>query len=139
MDNLSKSDRKKCMSSIRSKNTNIEKQIFSLLSKRGIKYKKYYKIIGKPDVTFPELKVAVFLDSDFWHGWNFPRWKNRLPKTYWRDKIELNRVRDRGNFLKLKRKGWRVLRLWGHEIEDNPDDCVRKILKMRNVNAKNGK
>ncbi len=65
------------MSSIRSKNTNIEKQIFSLLSKRGIKYKKYYKIIGKPDVTFPELKVAVFLDSDFWHGWNFPRWKNR--------------------------------------------------------------
>ncbi|TRZ93425.1 DNA mismatch endonuclease Vsr [bacterium] len=129
MDNLSKADRRKNMQNIRSKNTGIEKTIFGLLKKNKIKYKKHYPVIGKPDVAFPNKKVAVFLDSDFWHGWNFPRWKNKLPKVYWRDKIERNRKRDKSNFLALRNSGWKAIRIWSHEIERNPGECLRKILK----------
>lgn len=131
MDNLSKADRKKCMSRIRSKNTGIEKVIFALLDKKKVKYEKHYKIFGKPDIAFPDKKIAVFLDSDFWHGWHFPRWKNKLPKAYWRDKIESNRKRDRNNFAKLRRRNWSVLRIWSHSIKEDPDRCVKEILNMR--------
>ncbi|MCX5693697.1 MAG: very short patch repair endonuclease [Candidatus Omnitrophica bacterium] len=132
MDNLSRADRRKNMQSICSKNTGIEKTIFSLLKGRSISFKKHYQIIGKPDIAFPKHKVAVFLDSDFWHGWNFPRWKNKLPKAYWRDKIENNRKRDKRNTLKLRRAGWKVVRIWSHEIKNNPQISLRRILKEIN-------
>lgn len=128
MDNLSKKDRSKCMSRIRSANTAIEKQIFSILDKRGVYYQKHYKKApGKPDIAVPSLKLAVFLDSDFWHGWYFPKWKDRLPKEYWRDKIERNRERDKKNFAILRRRGWKVIRLWGHKIKKNPERCADLI------------
>lgn len=128
MDNLNKADRSKCMSRIRSKNTGIEKKIFSLLNKKKIYYQKHYNTFGKPDIAIPSLKLAVFLDSDYWHGWNFPRWKHRLPKEYWQDKIENNRKRDRGNFAKLRQRGWKVIRLWGHQIDENPEKCADMIV-----------
>jgi len=125
MDNLSKEDRSKCMSRIRSKHTGIEKKIFSILDKRGIYYQKHYKrAYGKPDIAVPSIKLAVFLDSDFWHGWYFPQWKYRLPEKYWQDKIERNRERDKKNFSKLRRQGWKVIRLWGHQIKNDPEKCA---------------
>lgn len=130
MDNLSPKDRSKCMSHIRSKNTGIEKTIFSLLNKNKIHYKKHYNIFGKPDIAFPTLKIAVFLDSDYWHGWNFPRWKSRLPKKYWQDKIENNRRRDKKNFAKLRYRGWKVIRFWGHQIKKTPEKCVNEIIDI---------
>lgn len=130
MDNLSKKDRSKCMSRICSKNTSIEKTIFALLDQSKISYEKHFKIIGKPDIAFPRLRIAIFLDSDFWHGWNFPRWKNNLPKTYWRDKIENNRKRDRSNFQKLRNRGWKVIRIWSHEIEQNSKKSLKRILGL---------
>ena len=110
--------------------------MFTLLKKQNIKFKKHYNIAGKPDIAVPKKRVAVFLDSDFWHGWNFPRWKNRLPKKYWRDKIEYNRKRDKRNFAKLRRMGWKVIRIWGHEIKKDPDECAGRILRCIKTNQR---
>ena len=130
VDVLTKSQRSYCMSCIRSKNTGIELEMFRQLNHKGIRYKKHYKIAGRPDIAFPEWKIAVFLDSDFWHGWQFPRWEKRLPNKYWRDRIKCNIRRDRNNFEKLRNGDWKVIRIWGHEIKEDPVKCANKILKI---------
>jgi DNA mismatch endonuclease (patch repair protein) len=85
-------------------------------------------IAGKPDIVFSEQKVCVFLDSDFWHGWQYPRWKHLLKNKFWRDKIERNRTRDRKITLYLRKKGWTVLRIWEHLINNNGVDQIVKAL-----------
>ncbi len=116
------------MSNIRSKNTKIEIAIYKMLNERQIKYKKYYNIAGKPDIAFPDRKIAVFINSDFWHGWRFPVWKKRLSNKYWRGKIFANITRDHKNYQALRRKGWKVIKLWEHSIKKDPLACVNKIL-----------
>jgi DNA mismatch endonuclease (patch repair protein) len=83
---------------------------------------------GRPDMVFLSAAVAVFIDGDFWHGWQFPRWRNRLSPA-WKEKIERNRNRDRRNFAKLRREGWTVVRLWEHEIYKDTEACVDRICR----------
>ncbi len=128
VDVLTKKQRRYCMSRIRSKNTKIEKTIFKLLNNRKLKYKKHYNLPGKPDMVFPELKLAVFINSDFWHGWRYPTWKKRLSNKYWQKKISTNIKRDRKNYYSLRRKGWKILKLWEHSIKKDPLSCVKKII-----------
>ncbi len=71
-------------------------------------------------------RLVVFVDGDFWHGWRFPLWCAKLT-PYWKRKIERNRRRDRLNFRRLRRRGWRVLRLWGHQVEKDLAGAVRRV------------
>ena len=87
-------------------------------------------IRGKPDIVFQKDKVCVFLDSNFWHGWYYPRWKHLLKNDFWREKIENNRKRDRKTTAYLKKNGWTVLRFWEHEIKKNPKKTIIKIKKQ---------
>ena len=64
---------------------------------------------GKPDIVFTKRKIAIFIDGDFWHGYRFPTWKDSL-SDFWQKKIEQNRIRDRKNFNKLRKRGWKVIR-----------------------------
>ena len=119
------------MSKIHSQNTKAEKMVFSELCKQGIYFQKHYKKAeGTPDIALPRKKKAVFIDGDFWHGYKFSRQKQRLPKKYWLAKIEGNIKRDKITSAKLKREGWRVLRIWEHEIEKNPKESVKKIIQF---------
>ena len=121
------------MSKIRSKNTKAEMVIFRELRKRKIYFQKHYKkVTGSPDIAFPKKKIAIFVDGDFWHGRNFSKTKNRLPRKYWRQKIESNLIRDRKNLAKLKRQGWRVLRIWESGIIKNPRLAIEKIVDFIN-------
>ncbi|MFA6383504.1 MAG: very short patch repair endonuclease [Parcubacteria group bacterium] len=130
MDVFTKKKRSEIMSSIRSENTGIEKVIFREIRKRGIYFQKHYnKATGNPDITLPRKKIAIFIDGDFWHGYNFAKNKKRLPKKYWLKKIENNIKRDRKNRAKLRREGWKVLRIWEHEIKKNLENAVDKIIK----------
>jgi len=115
------------MSRIRSKDTKIEKKTASLLRKNKIRYRRFPKVFGSPDFVV-EKKVIVFCDGDFWHGYRYGR-KKKLPKKFWRDKIERNMERDRKVTRKLRADGWSVIRLWEHDIEKRPESCVRKIKK----------
>lgn len=130
-DIFSKRKRSEIMSAIKSKNTAPEKRLFVLLRKQGIKFKTHYdRIIGKPDIVLLKSRKAVFLHSDFWHGWRLPTWKNILPSEFWKIKLEKNRERDKKVLRTLRRKGWKVMILWGHSFRKDPEGSVARITRF---------
>lgn len=130
MDVLTKVQRRKNMQNIRSTGTKPERLIMGELKKRKVYFAANVKnITGKPDIVFKRKKVAVFIDSDFWHG--HPKY-GHIPKSnteYWEKKIEYNRKRDKKNNKALREKGWKVIRIWEHEIKKDLNKCIIKILK----------
>lgn len=131
MDNLTKEQRRKNMQHIRSTGTAPERTVMKELKKRKIYFAAYVsKITGKPDIVFRRKKVAIFIDSDFWHG--HPKRFN-MPKTnpdYWIKKIEGNRKRDKQVGAELKRNGWMVIRLWEYDIRHNFEKSLQKVLDV---------
>lgn len=120
------------MSRIRSKDTTIELLLRKKLWENSLRYRIHYNIIGKPDVAFPRQRVAIFCDSDFWHGFRWERQKNSIKsnRSFWIPKIERNMARDKIVNKKLAEEGWRVLRFWEHELRKDVDSCVNRILKV---------
>ena len=120
------------MSLIKSRNTNFETSFLRILSAeiypRGYRYRKHYsKATGKPDVVFVKQKIAVFLDSDFWHGRDFKALKPQLRSKFWLKKITRNVQRDRKVNRVLRNAGWQVLRFGERELKKNPHRAVRRI------------
>ncbi|MFA6518893.1 MAG: very short patch repair endonuclease [Candidatus Shapirobacteria bacterium] len=132
MDNLIKEQRSLNMSRIKSSNTKLEQKFFKLLNERHIDYIDHPNLFGKPDCQINN--VLIFIDSDFWHGWNFKRWKERLPKEYWRLKIARNINRDHHKFRKLKDEGYVVIRIWEHNLKK--EDKMNKLLHNITQNNK---
>ncbi len=127
MDNLTKEERRRNMRRIRSSRTEFENGVFKELRKRGINFQiNYNKIIGKPDIAKPRKKRAIFLHSDFWHGWQFPRWRKKLPSEFWKVKIQKNRARDK-QVLRILRSAWQVMIVWEHSLEKTPKSCIDKM------------
>lgn len=126
-DYLTPEQRSMAMSRVKSKDTSLEKIVRSQLHRNGYRFKKHVATLpGKPDIVFAGARLAVFIDGDFWHGYRFRRWGHKLT-PYWQQKIQANRSRDVSNFGKLRRRGWKVLRVWGHEIKQDLDAVIRKI------------
>jgi DNA mismatch endonuclease (patch repair protein) len=131
-DVFSKQKRSEIMSLIRSKNTKPEIALRKLVSAafypKGYRYRIHYKKLkGRPDIAFVSLKVAVFMDGAFWHGYQFEKRKKKLPKKYWVPKIEENMRRDRRTNARLKKLGWKVVRVWGHDVKKKPDRVIERI------------
>ena len=125
MDKFSKEKRSEIMSRIRSKGTKAEKIVFKELRKRGIYFQKHYeKALGTPDLALPRKKKAVFIDGDFWHGYQLEKLKIRLPQGYWVTKIQKNVDRDKSNRAALVEKGWQVLSIWEHDIYKNFNEAI---------------
>ena len=130
VDNLTPEQRRKTMQAVKGKNTSLELTLSSAFHRRGWRYRRNYALLpGKPDFVFTKARVVVFVDGDFWHGWRYPQWKHKL-SDFWRAKIERNRARDRRNFQRLRRQGWTVLRLWGHDVEKNLDASVERVAAL---------
>ena len=130
MDTLSKEQRHKNMSHIHSKDTKIEIILRKALWKAGIHYRKNYsRLPGKPDIVITKYKIAIFCDSEFFHGFQWQQKEKRITtnRQYWINKIERNIQRDRENNLKLQNMGWIVIRFWGHEIKKDTKSCVETI------------
>jgi DNA mismatch endonuclease (patch repair protein) len=118
------------MSQIKGKDTEVEISIRSELHRKGLRFRKHTKELpGRPDIVFAAAKVVVFIDGDYWHGYRLPAWKHKLT-DFWKIKISKNRERDSRNFRKLRKMGWRVIRLWQHEIEGNFDSCVARVVAL---------
>ena len=127
-DTLTQQERSLLMSKIHSKKTSFEQMFFELANGKLPAYKAHPKgILGNPDIFIREYNVCVFLDSNFWHGWQYPRWKHKLKNDFWREKIERNRKRDRRVTVTLRRHGYIVVRLWEHQIKNYPLKCIDKI------------
>lgn len=121
----------KIMSAIRGKETGIEVRLRNALYAKGLRYRKNSKyIFGHPDVSMKGLKIAIFCDSEFWHGKNFAENEAKLTtnREYWVKKIKRNIERDQEVNAHLRGEGYTVLRFWGEEIEKHLDDCVDKIV-----------
>ena len=116
------------MSRIKGKNTKIDLKMKNLLSGLGCRYTMYPKMFGNPDFALKRKRIVIFCDGDFWHGYKYYK-RKRLRKKFWRDKIEGNMRRDRAVTKKLRAEGWSVLRFWEHDIQKNPEKCLRKIIK----------
>lgn len=86
-------------------------------------------LIGKPDLVFSHERVAVFLDGCFWHGCPRCSLRSKSNLKYWASKIPGNVARDRRVNRALKAKGWRVVRVWQHDIRRNPSTAIRKVLR----------
>ncbi len=118
------------MQQVKSKDSEIELLLRKALWQNGLRYRKNVKsIFGHPDIAFIGKKVAVFCDSEFWHGYDWERRKSdfKVRQDFWIPKIERNMQRDKEVTEKLETDGWIVLRFWGKDIKSNPMDCVLKI------------
>lgn len=126
----------KIMSAIRSKGTRVELRFAKALRCKGIKYRRHYKIVGKPDFVILDKKCAIFVDGDFWHGngWKIRGFKKledsiKRRKRFWLQKIKRNIARDKKVNRELRKNGWRVLRFWESQIQKDIDSCAQKTVK----------
>jgi DNA mismatch endonuclease (patch repair protein) len=122
----------KNMSRIKGKDTSIELVLRKALWNKGYRYRKNYKELpGAPDIVLTKYKIAIFCDSEFFHGKDWEVLKNKLQSGknpgYWIAKIERNIERDNDNDKKLMFAGWKVIHFWGKEILKDPDECIKVI------------
>ena len=127
-DNLTKEQRSKTMSRIRSKWTTQEKIMHDLLKGNKIKHAMHPKMEGSPDIILANTKTAVFLHGCFWHKCPKCYTKPKTNKKYWLPKIEKNVIRDRKNSKILKKGGFKVVRIWEHEAKKNIKKISKRLL-----------
>ncbi len=121
------------MTSIHSKDTSIEIKLRKELWRRGYRYRKNYaKLPGKPDIALTKYRIAIFCDSDFFHGKDWytilrPRLQKGSNPEFWTQKITRNMERDKENDMALLAQEWTVIRFWGSEIEKDVVGCIKVI------------
>ena len=120
------------MSKIKGRNTLPEITLRKAIWRLGYRYKiNDSSLPGKPDILFNKYKLIVFVDGEFWHGYNWELKKRRIKsnRDYWIKKIERNIERDKENSVRLKNMGYSVLRFWEHEINGDIISCITKIIE----------
>lgn len=132
-DDLTPEQRRRNMQAIKSKDTTIELALRKALWGKGIRYRKNYKmLIGKPDIAITKYKLAVFCDSEYWHGYDWENRNQRIKsnREYWIPKIERNMARDEEINATLEAEGWTVIRFWKRQIRKELDKCVDEVMKI---------
>ncbi len=132
MDNKTPKQRSDNMRRIKNKNSLIEIKLRTALWHKGYRYKKNYtKLPGKPDIVLSKYHIAIFCDSEFFHGKDWDRLKRQLEHSnnsdFWIKKISQNIEHDQEVNKKLRALGWVVLRFWGRDIQKNLSNCIKTI------------
>ncbi|WP_369998484.1 very short patch repair endonuclease [Winogradskyella sp.] len=128
--------RSKIMSKIRGKNTKPELLFRKALWEKGVRYRVDSKQLpGRPDVSIKKYKLAVFIDGEFWHGYNWDERKDKLKSNrgFWIPKIERNMQRDREVNQQLKEMDFTVFRFWTHEVKDNLKTCINDVMMYLDI------
>ena len=137
MDKLTQDQRRKNMQAVRSKDSRMELRLRKALWHKGYRYRKNYsQLEGKPDILLSKHRIAIFCDSEFWHGYDWENKKNNIKSNqeFWIPKIERNIKRDVEVNNILRSQNWTVLRFWGSEIKNNLDGCIN--LTERTISGK---
>ena len=122
MDNLTKPQRKKCMTKITSRNTKPEKLVRRALTEKGIRYRLHVKKLpGKPDIVISKIKKVIFINGCFWHQHKNCKYsvKPKTNKSYWTPKLERNMQKQKNDIKQLKAEGWNVNVLWECQLKSN--------------------
>ncbi|WP_299171219.1 very short patch repair endonuclease [uncultured Allomuricauda sp.] len=125
-------ERSKIMGKIRGKNTKPELAFRKALWTAGYRYRvDYKKLMGKPDIALNKYKTVIFIDGEFWHGYNWEERKQKIKtnREFWIPKIERNIQRDQEVNLALKEMGYTVFRFWESDVKKNLDACLQKVLE----------
>ncbi len=126
-DVFDKKTRSRIMSRIRSKNTKPELTFRKLLKKAKINFSTYSKLPGTPDMVFSKKKVAVFIDGEFWHGYNWRKRGIKPANAFWRKKLLRNMARDKGVNRELRRIGWKVVRILETQVIKRPGYALQRV------------
>ena len=127
---MSPEKRSALMSRIRGKDTGPERAVGAIVAGLGLVAEFHARDLpGRPDLVLRERRIAIFVDGDFWHGWRFPVWRNKLSEK-WEIKIAANRHRDSLNYARLRRAGWIVIRIWEHQLERDLEGVAAKLKAM---------
>ncbi len=132
MDRLTKEQRHRNMKNIKNKDTGIEVTLRKALWSKGYRYRKNdKKLPGKPDIVLSKYKIAIFCDSEFFHGKDWEVLKPQLERgknaEFWIKKISSNQQRDEEVNKQLQYLGWTVIRFWGKDIMKRTDECIQVI------------
>jgi len=127
---MTKEQRSRNMSLIRSKNTKPELIVRKYLFGKGLRYRINYNILGTPDIVFPGKKIAIFIHGCFWHlhGCKY----STIPKTntdFWKNKLTKNKIRDKLIKDKLTADGWNVYIIWECELKNDRENCLNRLLE----------
>lgn len=132
MDNLTKEQRKLCMTKIKGKNTKPEIIVRKILSRLGIRYRRHNsKLAGKPDIVITKIKKIIFINGCFWHQHKNCK-KQAIPKSnkgYWEPKLQRNIEKQMRDIKILKKQDWQVYKIWECQTKDE-DKLTQKILKI---------
>lgn len=130
MDVHTKEQRSRNMRAIRSTNTKMEVALAKALWARGFRYRKNVKgVFGRPDLTLKRYRLAIFVDSEFFHGkeWETSKFLIKSRRDFWWKKIEGNMERDKTVNKVLQASGWKVLRFWSNDVGQNLNACIQTI------------
>ena len=123
--------RSKIMSKIRGKNTKPEMAFRKALWAAGYRYRiDYKKLMGKPDIVLKKYRTAIFIDGEFWHGYQWEERKAKIKsnREFWIPKIERNIQRDAEVNQELQRLGYTVFRFWQKEVDKNLEECLKTVI-----------
>jgi DNA mismatch endonuclease (patch repair protein) len=127
-DIFDKKTRSRIMSKIRSKDTKPELILRKKLWERNLRYRLHKRDARNADIVFAKNKIAVFVDGDFWHGYNWKIQGKIPPKGFWQEKIKRNMKRDKKTAEWLEKEGWKVIRFWEHEVIEDVEGCIEMIV-----------
>ncbi|MDR2170014.1 MAG: very short patch repair endonuclease [Planctomycetaceae bacterium] len=129
-DVFTKEQRSEIMRRVKScRNKSTELRLIDFFKKNNIKgWRRNYKLFGKPDFTFPQYRVVIFIDGCFWHGHDCRNTRPKNNADYWIKKRERNINRDKNVTKNLKNKGWKVIRIWECELKN--EKLIKKKLKF---------
>nr|VFJ66882.1 MAG: T/G mismatch-specific endonuclease [Candidatus Kentron sp. DK] len=133
-DRLTPEQRRRCMSRVRGRNTKPEVLLRRVLWAQGARYRLHAKLPGRPDLVFRGKRLAVFVDGCFWHGCPIHGEIPASNRAFWEKKLGDNVVRDRRTDAILAEMGWRVFRVWTHEIQKDVAAVAERVMAARHVN-----
>jgi len=119
------------MRKIKAKETKPEIVFRKALWSKGLRYRKNVKKLpGNPDIVINRHKLIIFIDGEFWHGFNWENKKKKIKsnRDFWIPKIERNMQRDEENDQKLKELGFKVFRFWAHQVKKDLNECLNHVL-----------
>lgn len=125
----------KRMANVKLKHGTAETLLAKALWHSGYRYRlNYKKLPGSPDIAILKYKIAVFVDGEYWHGYDWENKKQKLKRnrSYWIEKIEENIARDARNNKELEENGWKVIRFWEKEVKKDIEKCMMMIKDAAN-------
>jgi DNA mismatch endonuclease (patch repair protein) len=130
-DTFNKADRSRIMAAVRSRgNKATEAVLVTLFREAGVRgWRRHASLPGKPDFVFAKERVVVFVDGCFWHGCSTHCRMPASNREYWDRKIHRNVERDRTTRRELRARGWKVLRVWEHELKSRPSAALNRIVR----------